>query len=140
MRATVEWRGGDTFVGGEVEFDAELTPMKTLLLAFGGCGGISVIDLLRKMRQDVTAYQLHLTAEQRDAHPRVFTKIHLEHVVTGRALDSGKVHRAVELSAHYCPVGATLRLAAEVTETVNVIQEDVPPSPSPGGRGSAKRG
>jgi putative redox protein len=124
VHVSVEWRGGETFVGREVVLDAERTPMEVLLVAFGACDGTSVVDLLRKMRQEVTAYQIHLTGEQRDEHPRVFTQIHVEHVFTGRALDQAKVSRAVELSAQYCPVGATLRLAAEVTESVRVLPED----------------
>jgi putative redox protein len=130
MRATVEWRGGETFVargehGQDVAFDgAVLSPMEGLLLAFGACGGISVVGLLRKMRQDVTGYELRLSGEQRAEHPRVFTRIHVEHLVRGRGLDPVKVRRAVDLSAEYCPVGATLRLAAEVTETVQVLAED----------------
>ena len=35
-----------------------LSPVETLLAALGGCGGMDVIGILRKKRQDVTRYEV----------------------------------------------------------------------------------
>lgn len=99
-------------------------PMEALLHAFAGCTGTVVEDLLRRMRQHVVHYQVRLTAERAEEPPRAFTSIHLEHVVTGRGLDHGAVERAVELSAKYCSVGATIRQGTQVAETFRVVEAD----------------
>jgi putative redox protein len=83
--------------------------MEVVLVALAGCTGMDVISLLRKMRQNVTGYQLRISGVQADAHPRIYTSVDVEHVVTGVGLETAKVERAVELSAtRYCPVSATL--------------------------------
>ena len=139
--ATVDWWDELVFVakgdsGHAVTFDANAPdlpskgpgPVEMLLLAFGGCDGINVVGVLKKMRQEVTGYRIHLRGERRDEHPKVFTKIEVEHEVRGRGLDPHAVERAVELSAKYCSVGATLRLAAEVTETFRIVEESATPA------------
>ena len=35
-------------------------PMEMLLVGLGGCTGMDVISILRKMRQDVTGYEIRL--------------------------------------------------------------------------------
>ena len=134
--ATVDWLEGEAFraagpSGHAVVFDGAApdepsrgpSPVEALLLAFGACDGINVVSVLRKMRQEVTGYTVRLRGERRDEPPRVFTRIEVEHEVRGRGLDREKASRAVELSAKYCSVGATLRLVAEVVETVRVVEE-----------------
>jgi putative redox protein len=99
-----------------------VSPMEAVLLALGGCTGIDVISTLRKMRQEVTAYQIHVRGERRDEHPRVFTRLVVEHVVTGRSLRRATVQRAIELSAgKYCSVSAMLEHSAEVTTVYRLV-------------------
>jgi putative redox protein len=100
-------------------------PMEVILLAFGGCTGMDVISILRKMRQDVVGYEVRLVGERTDQQPTVFTDVTVEHVVRGRDLDVDNVRRAVELSAtRYCPVSAMLsRGGVNVTERYRVIDE-----------------
>jgi putative redox protein len=97
--------------------------METLLLAFGGCDGINVVTVLRKMRQDVTGYQVRLHADRRDETPRVFTAVRVEHVVRGREVDSNAVRRAIALSAKYCSVGTMLRQVVPVSESFRLLDE-----------------
>jgi putative redox protein len=99
-------------------------PMQTLLRAFAGCDGTTVLGVLRKMRQDVTDYRVELTAERADEPPRAFTAIHVEHVVTGRSLDPAKVERAIELAGRHCSVGATIRFGTKVTESYRIVPAD----------------
>ena len=94
--------------------------MQTLLRAFAGCDGTTVLGVLRKMRQDVTDYRLELTAERADEPPRAFTTIHVEHVLAGKDLEPAKVERAIELAARHCSVGATIRLGTKVTESYRI--------------------
>jgi putative redox protein len=101
------------------------TPMELVLVALGGCTGMDVISILRKMRQDVTGYEVRVTGDERaETHPRVYTAITVEHIVRGRNLDDASVARAVELSAtRYCPVSAMLGETATVTHRHRTVQE-----------------
>jgi putative redox protein len=99
-------------------------PVELLLLGLAGCTGMDVISILRKMRQDVTGYRVRAHGVRQTEHPRVFTRIVVEHVVRGRELDPERVQRAVELSARrYCPVSAMLERAVALEERYRVIDE-----------------
>jgi len=107
------------------EFDGDSSatkPLELLLIALGGCTGMDIVPLFKKMRQDVTAVELNITAERSEEHPKVYTRIDLEYVVTGKALEEEKVKRAIELSQEkYCSVSAMLKRACPVSYTIRVI-------------------
>lgn len=100
------------------------SPTDALLIALGGCTGMDVISILRKMRQQVSAYRVELDGERASEHPRTYTSIRVVHVVTGRNLNPQMVARAVELSAtRYCPISAMLDKAAAVKHSVRLVDE-----------------
>ncbi len=108
-------------VGGT---DTGPRPMELLLVGLGGCTGMDVISMLRKMRQDVTDYEIEISGERAAEHPKIFTSIHVEHVVRGRGLNPESVRRAVELSAtRYCSAAAMLGRVAHIDESYRVIDE-----------------
>jgi putative redox protein len=80
--ATVTWNEGIHFTGSDgehtVEMDGRLqaggqdlgfSPMKLLLTAFGGCTGMDVISILKKMQQDVTHFSIELGGSRAAEHP-----------------------------------------------------------------------
>jgi putative redox protein len=98
--------------------DAGIRPKELLLLALGGCTASDVVSILRKKRVALDALEVHVTAEQTDEHPQVFTKIHLEFVVRGDDIRPQDVARAIELSeTKYCPVNAMLRPSVTITSS-----------------------
>lgn len=100
------------------------SPMELLLEALAGCTGMDVISLLRKMRQRVTAYEVRVSGTPASEHPRIYTHVEVEHIVSGEQLDRAKVERAVELSAtRYCPVSATLSGVGEVVHRVTIREQ-----------------
>lgn len=108
-------------VGGT---DTGPRPMEMLLVGLGGCTGMDVINMLRKMRQDVTDYEVEISGDRATEHPKIFTEIRVRHVVRGRGLNPESVKRAVELSAtRYCSAAAMLGRAAHIEETYDVIDE-----------------
>jgi putative redox protein len=108
-------------VGGT---DTGPRPMELLLVGLGGCTGMDVISMLRKMRQDVTDYEIEISGERATEHPKVYTSIHVEHIVRGRALNPESVRHAVELSAtRYCSAAAMLGRVAHIDETYRLIDE-----------------
>jgi putative redox protein len=104
--------------------DAGPRPMEMLLVGLGGCTGMDVISILRKMHQHVSGYQIRLSGERATEHPKIFIRISVEHVVRGRDLSADAVKHAVELSAtRYCSAAAMLNRAARVEETYRVIDD-----------------
>src|SRR5262249_2340379 len=91
-----------TDVGGQ---ESGATPMELLLVALAGCTGMDVISILHKKRQQVTGYEIVAHGVRADEHPKVYTQITVEHVVTGYHVNPAAVARAIELSeSKYCGV------------------------------------
>ena len=108
-------------VGGSA---SAASPMELVMAGLGGCTGMDVISILRKMRQDVTNYEVRVSGERATEHPRIFTNIQVEHVLQGRSLRVDSVKRAVELSAtRYCPAAAMLGSAARINNSYRVIDQ-----------------
>ncbi len=102
----------DTAEAGDAR--AGPSPTETLLGALAACAAMDVASILRKKRQRVLGYQIAVTAERADEHPRVFTSITIEHRVSGD-VEPEALRRSVELSAlAYCPVNAMLSAAVRV--------------------------
>jgi putative redox protein len=107
-------------VGGQ---DQAARPMELILAGLAGCTGMDVISILRKMHQDVTSYEVRVTGNRVAEHPRVYSRIAVEHVVTGRNLAREQVARAVELSStRYCPASAMLGKTAEIEHTITLVE------------------
>ena len=91
-------------------------PMEMLLLGMGGCASFDVVHILKKARQQITDCEAQIEAERAETEPKVFTKIHLHFIVTGKNLAEKHVKRAIELSAEkYCSASIMLGKTAEVT-------------------------
>ena len=129
MKARVKLVEGMTFVaesgsGHAVVVDASpdvggknlgARPMELVLMGLGTCSAIDVVHMLRKGRQAVTDCVVELDAERATADPKVFTRIKLRYVVTGRALAAAQVERAIKLSKEkYCSATAMLAKTAEI--------------------------
>jgi putative redox protein len=97
-------------------------PSELLLVSFGGCSGMDVISILRKKKQAVTNFEMNVNGETLDYHPRSFTEIHIEYVITGRNISEEAVQRAINLSIDkYCMVGNTIDKAAKITHSYKII-------------------
>ncbi len=109
---------GSPMFGGS---HAGSTPKEFLLFALGGCTASDVIPILKKKRVPLMGFELHLTANVRDEHPKVYTDIHLEYVFYGEGIAIKDVERAIELSlTKYCAVTAMLRPAVPITHSYRI--------------------
>ena len=98
-------------------------PIELVAIALGGCTAFDVINVLRKKRQQVTAYEVKVEAEQAPDPPQVFTTVHIHHVVTGIGVSPQAVEDAIRLSEEkYCSVGAMVQKSAELHTTFAVVQ------------------
>jgi len=113
----------DEHGGGQ---NAGFRPMELLLAGLAGCTGMDVISILRKKRQQVTAYEVHATGRRAEDYPMVFVEISVEHVVTGHHLQAEAVARAIQLSEErYCGAGAMLGKVARLTHTYRIVEAAV---------------
>ncbi|MDH3693936.1 MAG: OsmC family protein [Gammaproteobacteria bacterium] len=96
-------------------------PMEVVLMGMGGCTAFDVVHILRKARQDITDCRVELSAERADKEPKVFTKIHVHFILSGRELRESAVERAVKLSAEtYCSASIMLGKTAEITHDYEI--------------------
>jgi putative redox protein len=98
-------------------------PMETVLAGTGGCTAYDVVLILKRGRHDVRGCSVKLTSERAPVDPKVFTKIHLHFVVTGRALAPAAVERAIALSHDkFCSATIMLGKTADITTSFEVVE------------------
>ncbi len=137
MKARVKWFENAMFIGesgsghavvmdGAPEAGGRnlgVRPMELLLIGMGGCSSFDVVHILRKGRHDVRDCEVTLEAERAETDPKVFTRVHLHFVVTGKGLTDAIVERAVRLSAEkYCSASIMLGKAATITHDFVVVE------------------
>ncbi|MDB5884169.1 MAG: OsmC family protein [Polaromonas sp.] len=144
MECTVSWTGGNTTNGSKsaMTFLAETgsghtllmdgapdpakpengganlapRPMETVLAGAGGCTAYDVVLILKRGRHDVRGCTVRLTSERAPVDPKIFTKIHMHFVVTGRNVAASAVERAIAMSHEkYCSATIMLGKTAEIT-------------------------
>ncbi|MEB4590414.1 OsmC family protein [Candidatus Thiothrix sp. Deng01] len=137
MKARVKWLDNMSFVGesgsghsvvmdGPPELGGRnlgVRPMEMLLLGLGGCSSFDVVLILQKSKQQVIDCEVQIEAERADKEPKVFTRIHLHFIISGRNLAVDKVGRAIKLSAEkYCSASIMLAKTAEVTHDFEIVE------------------
>jgi putative redox protein len=101
--------------------------MEMLLVGLAGCTAMDVITILRKKRQQITAYEVQVQGVRADDHPRVFVEITVEHRIAGYHIQPEAVERAIELSrTRYCGAGAMLGKVAHLTHTFRIVEAAQP--------------
>lgn len=102
-------------------------PIELIAIGLAGCTAFDVINILRKKRQEVTAYEVKVEADQRTEPPNVFTKVRIRHIVSGVDVSVEALQSAIHLSeSKYCSVSAMLQLSAEIETTYEVIPAGQP--------------
>ena len=135
-RVTVEHpAGSDLQVSARFESGARMgldshsgewgaSPVEALLGALGACAAMDVISILRKKRQEVTAYEVVVEGDRRSEHPRIFIRIEVVHRLRGRDLQPAAVQEAIHLSdIKYCTVHALLGGVAEIVSRFEIAPD-----------------
>ena len=98
-------------------------PMETVLAGTGGCTAYDVVLILKRGRHDVRGCSVKLTSERAETDPKVFTKIHMHFVVTGRGLAASAVERAIAMSHDkYCSATIMLGKTAVITTSFELLE------------------
>lgn len=102
-------------------------PIELIAIGLAGCTAFDVINILRKKRQEVTAYEVRVEADQADTPPQVFTSVRLHHLVKGN-VEPRALEDAIRLSEEkYCSVGAMIQRSGAVLHTTfEIVPVDVP--------------
>jgi putative redox protein len=140
MKARIKWVENVCFVGESetghaVVLDGApdaggrnlgMRPMEMLLIGMGACTSFDVVTILKKARQPVTDCVAEIEAERANEIPKVFTKIHVHFVVTGKGLNATQVERAVKLSAEkYCSASIMLGKSVDITHDFEIIEASI---------------
>ena len=143
MDAKVTWNGRLSFTGSaETGFELPLgaeagvggdndgfRPMELIVTGLAGCTAMDVISLLKKKKQQITAFEVRVHAERASEHPKVITSAVIEYTLSGQAIDEAAVLRAIELSAvRYCPAQAMFAQIFPITLKY-LIYEDMDGQP-----------
>jgi putative redox protein len=97
-------------------------PMETVLAGTGACAAYDVVLILKRGRHAVSGCRVKLSAERAATDPKVFTRIAMHFIVSGRQLNADAVVRAVALSHEkYCSATAMLAKTAQVVVSHEVV-------------------
>jgi len=98
-------------------------PMETVLAGTGGCTAYDVVLILKRGRHDVRGCSVKLTTERAQTDPKVFTRIHMQFVITGKGIPAAAVERAIAMSHDkYCSASIMLGKTAEITTGFEVLE------------------
>lgn len=137
MKARIKWVEQVSFLGETESGHAVLMdgspaaggrnlgprPMEMLLLGAGGCTSFDVISILKKSRQAVSDCYVEISSERAETDPKVFTRIHMHFVVTGKGIKPEVVEKAIKLSADkYCSASIMLGATAAMSHDFEVIE------------------
>ncbi len=101
-------------VGGE---NRGPQPKPFMLASLGGCTGMDVISILRKMKiaENLTDFTVEVSGELTTEHPKHYVSMHVQYIFTakdGIELPTEKLKKAVSLSEErYCGVSEVYRKA-----------------------------
>ncbi len=101
-----------------------IRPMQTILMGLGGCGGIDILSILKKQKQEVTGFQMLIEGEREQGkEPALWKHVSIHFRFTGK-VDAEKASKACNLSLEkYCSVAATLRAAGCTIEWKSEVTE-----------------
>jgi putative redox protein len=99
------------------------SPAQLLLLGLAGCMGMDVAHVLRKKRLQFEAINVTIVGHQPDDYPRPFQTIEIIFHVSGSALSTEAVAKAIALSKDkYCVVGQSLQNPVILETSFEIIQ------------------
>ena len=106
-------------VGGE---NLGPRPKPLMLAALGGCTGMDVVSILKKMRVEFKSLNVKVEGELTEEYPRHFDKMHVIYEFEGEDLPMDKIKKAVKLSEdRYCGVSVVYRQALQITSEIKIL-------------------
>ena len=129
-RATLKWERDMVFTsttprGYDLEFDAAVEwgcmPVEALLMSVAGCMAIDIVSILTKMRSAPESFSMDIEGVRHPEPPQRYESIRMTLNLSGAAVTTEKVDRAIELSREkYCSVLHSLKDDIEVVVETNL--------------------
>jgi putative redox protein len=124
VQAHLKWTDGLQFVARTDEGPAVIldssdgasgaSPMQLVLMGVAGCTAIDIVVILKKKRVHLSRFEVTITGEQAEDHPRRYTKITIAYILYGKAIKPKAVEQAIALSEKkYCSAMASLNAEFE---------------------------
>lgn len=138
MKTLVRWQGNVAFaaevgsghqllIDGPPEHGGDnkgARPMEVFLSGAAACSAFDVVHILKKGRQPLVGLQVAAEGERALTDPKVYTKIHLHFIATGKDLSETAFSRAVQLSVKkYCSALRMLASCCTITYSYQVVGE-----------------
>jgi len=102
--------------------DTGMRPTELLLLSVASCTAIDMLNILSKMKIELTRCEVKIAAYQREHYPKYFNKMKLQYVLSGEGLTEKKARKAVGLSMDkYCAVSQTLKDRTEFEIEIEIV-------------------
>lgn len=98
-------------------------PKPLMLLALGGCTGMDVVAILKKMRVDFDSLNVVVEGDLTEEHPKHFSRMHVIYEFSGKDLPVDKLKKAIDLSSEkYCGVSEVYRKAMKLTSEIRILE------------------
>jgi putative redox protein len=131
IQAQLKWTDGLQFVarageGPAVVIDSRdggsgASPMELVLMGVAGCTAIDIVLIMQKKRANLAGFEINISGERADEHPRRYTSVDVEYVIYGTGIKPKAVEQAIQLSEEkYCSAIASLN--AEVTHSYRIVE------------------
>ncbi len=139
MDTKVNWKGKDLLFTGTAdsgnsinlvvspdESESGFEPMELFGIGLAGCTAMDVISILKKKQQEVIDFEVKVHTEKAENHPRVWTSVDIEYIITGNNIKPAAVERAMKLSYdRYCPAQNMIKQAVNIEMTYKIIDLDL---------------
>jgi putative redox protein len=91
------------------------TSLELLLLSLSSCIGSSILTLLRKMRKNITSFEIDSRGIRKQEHPTAFKTIILDIKLSSPDTSADDILKVIKLSEDtYCPVWSMMKGNVEV--------------------------
>ena len=90
-------------------------------MGVAGCTAIDIVLIMHKKRANLAGFEINISGERADEHPRRYTSVDVEYVIYGTGIKPKAVEQAIQLSEEkYCSAMASLN--AEVTHSYRIVE------------------
>ena len=115
--------------GYAIDFDADANegciPTDSLLMSVPGCLAIDVVLFLKKMKVEITKFEIETIGERNPVPPKYFSGVDMKIRIAGKGVTPKKLDRAISLSQEkYCSVYHSLRKDMDIKVSYVIEQND----------------
>lgn len=98
------------------------TPKPLMLVSLGGCTGMDIVSLLKKMRVSFDSLNVKVEGDLTEEHPKHFYQIKIIYEIKGNNIDKDKVLKAINMSIDkYCGVSAVYKKAMNIEYELKIL-------------------